>query len=1318
MYNFKQFFNKNYDFTVLLEAVRGGFPKEAVLYDDEDLDFLYQIDQKYWVNALRLRYLKTWSLLKTRQEIRNRIIREMLNAIKQSEFSKPVSVKAFKKEGENRQEIGTRRVNKLYINKNNIDKFKEFLLSLGDSYDSYGNKVEVTDPEEIRKRKFWLNELFEEYDIENVSTRGIKDNQRAIKDLIYEVIKRIVIYVKGGDQELYSIEGKNIKLYINRLIQKLETTKGEEHHLKTRLENLSKVYGRDIKFETKGKYGFDLSSPRVIKSIDDNGKKTILYRTGAGENGYVFPKRSSIKKSLNRLYALNYHRHLGSLPTDDPTHPHDITYKVIKSETDTDQFALDVLKTNISNNIKRFLIKNRKIDWYSDNIQELLEGSPDPEKEKNEMESGLWFVKSFLGNNANIEDVLKIPMSRLKGVFGISESKLSDIFKSIGIESGNKYKILNWMTSYQKIANNHQLRDMFASYFGELRASMIIESQTAYGPKILSVNITGDPEKDAEIRKKELSLLDEKDKEELKKILGEDWEKFVKTGRLPYRIEKKEIKVGKSKPPIILPHVKVGEGKNSVSFPLLNSGLYVRQSNLLDPREEKSISNLKNRIKNILLKTDVVLDDLDLGIIEDLETLRSSIEFKPKFNKVKKLIDILIEKLKSRESLEKEIITTSRSSSVIGSEGEEIPIVKYHRMKRYKQGVRGTVLAGQRPESAGTVPRAAASREAKIGYAKIFPIGSVVIGLPPGTQHNARGGSRIDAILIDDKIWSYFRIKNPDGSLGGIDPKILPAKWLPMQFTKYRISNNLEGFQTQNESINTSKFMIIKEESEDADSEVRDGALPKKKTEKYNRVGNIWFEINPVRGKHEDSSNVEGWNDIIEGMKQALFGVSHGGHDAEPIVKHYYLKPENFQNLHDEIVYYFYSNSTNRSLHSRSGRRQAASAFVGRILQRRSEIIKGSVSRKLRTGENIRGDVETKPNDIGSDLNLEDIKPLSKESDKELTLGIFVDFENTLKTKLGKNLISIGGKGYSFRGGPQLPKNEEEESGPNFEEYLSVRSKLLVYIDSNLDKINSTNYKKIIEMLGVEKNNLISRWSDIFNTLKNSFKGELPKEVDYYFKGSNKETIDNLNSIYDKKIELVKSRAKVSTDIKPVVSSVPGDNIENIKIRMGIANLQEIIRDINKILEEFSLKINHEKKERGKTRLVTRSTLPIEEYDNDLPPIANWFRMLINLLQSLNTTTMTHDTNLSLFQFIGTHKGGLSVDKTNLKYQVHKFLNSIDKNISDFMDVKFDIDELKTNNKLKYSLINQIKDQMKRIVPALPSLIQRKKQNLINLLKN
>ena len=115
MYNFKEFFTKNFDYTILMEARanRGTYIKNPTLLDEEDLDFLYQIDQTYWVEALQNRIQKTWSLLKTRQNIRNRISTEILNAIKEK-FGGSQKAYQRKSQGETRN---------IALNQSNLEEF-------------------------------------------------------------------------------------------------------------------------------------------------------------------------------------------------------------------------------------------------------------------------------------------------------------------------------------------------------------------------------------------------------------------------------------------------------------------------------------------------------------------------------------------------------------------------------------------------------------------------------------------------------------------------------------------------------------------------------------------------------------------------------------------------------------------------------------------------------------------------------------------------------------------------------------------------------------------------------------------------------------------------------------------------------------------------------------------------------------------------------------------------------------------------------------------------------------------------------------------
>lgn len=1336
MYNFKEFFKRNYDSPILLEAFRGSYPKKPVLYDNEDLDFLYQFDQRDWINALNYRYKSAWAALKKRQDVRNKIIKEMISSLKKSEFIKPVSIKM--KQGDKEE---TRTSYKIYVNKMNIEQFKKFILDLGEVYDNYGDKTGEVDTKELSQRKYWLDQLFDEYDIETIYTRGAKDNQRAIKDIIFEIIKRIVIYVKGGDEETYPVARSNMKakLYLNRFIQKLETTKGEEHHLKTRLENLSEIYGKDIQFGKIGSYGFDLSNPRVVKKTikSKNGKvkKEIVYRTGSGAEGYTFPKSTSIRDSLHRLYSLNYHRHFGDLPTDDPSHTHDIIYKSIESKmsgasTSDDKLSFNVLKTSIANNIRKSLIKKRSGDWYSTDLEDLLKGSFNPDDEKEKMISGIWFVRKMLDNeSAKEEDVVKIPQSKLRSIFH-SPPDLYDVGVERNKEDGKiGIKALRWMTSYQNVVNVRKLRDMFAEYFANLRVLEYINSQAAYSPRILGIDPTGDPKKDEEIRIKELARLDKQDLAMLQKNLTpEEWEKFKKTGRLPYKIGKDRegktvVKVGEDSPPLILPHIKKGEGKSAIYFPLLKPGKYVKQFG--DSAEEyRDIEKLKNRIQKNLYDFEIKdADSYDLDSVDDLEKLSevlASNNLERFNNQVKKLI----EKLKEKESLAKKIITTSRSSSIITPSGEEIPIVKFIKTKQYQHGEKGTVLPGARPVDTSTVPGAVAKKSKKIALAKIFPTDRPVMG-PDGP-------------LVDEKVWNFFKV----------NPKEFPSNARPMKFLGYKISNSLEGTVDSSnvdnsrrdigesfwqEKIDLGKFLLIKEEEEEK--------RPKKTTEKYNKViGNIWWEI-----EKSDAPNIEGYDDIVMGIKNFLFFGKHGGIDVQPVVKNYYLQIENFQNLHDQIVKEFWENAEDIKLHYSKTRREYASKIVNRLTQKENPEIEGSVARKMRTGVDFLGTSPKIKPIIDSDINLDDIKPLNVEENKETLQDIFIDYEHPFKIKdesgIPKTWLIMKKPGgpsnpFSFRGQPVLAGKEID--GPNFYEYLIVRSKILSFTRGNVSRIDRYNFSKVKELLNQEYNNLLNYWNKIFNLLQSSKINEsTPEAVKQYFKGSYDNTVESLKNIYKQEITAAENQVKAS--LKTKTKEPIGKEAVMNDVSGGILDIQDIIRDIKELTESipnFSIKAHPPS--RPGDHPSRASIIPILklhganieqsgriQIDRDTPEIITWFKTIISLLKSFHHVVTNEPNNPSFLTFIATQKGGLSSRTGDLRYPVHVILNRIDDNIKKFLKVLSDnikqnpnyIDELSTNNKSKIRELDAKKNEIKSVSPHLSDIINKIKAQLIQNLR-
>lgn len=1311
MYNFKEFFNRNYNFNMLLEAYRGWHSEKPILYDYEDLDFLYQIDQKYWEDALKARYMKTWELLKNRENIRNKIIREMIEASKEAGFLKVVktpvkNIRGFKKS------------TKFNIDENNVNQFKEFLLKLSNKYNSYGNEVGSVDQKESLERKRWIDDFFERYDIETITPGGSKDNYKTIRNLIFDIIKRTVLYVKGGDDETYPVGGssENIKFYINRLIQKLETTEGEEHHLKTKLENLSKVYKKEMYFEPRGKYGFDLSLPRrkVVITKNEEGKPEKQTTYGFDSSGYYFPKSTGIRDSLTRLLSLNYQRHLpnetgiGDLPSDDPSHPYEVKYKVIRSKLGKvkrykDTFIFDVFKRKFYNQIARFISNNQNINWYDEKVKEMLEGSLDSEKEIEEMNSGVWLVRSILNNpNASIEDAPKIDRQLKKifhgTVYGASDKKLYDReVKDYSRKEGDKIGpvTLRNVAKFENVRKIRRLKDMFCDYFSTLRATDSIEKLNVSGPKILSTIDTGDPEKDAEIRKKELALLDEKDKDELKTLLGEDgWEQFIKTGRLPYKVDKetKEILVGGENPPIVLPHVTVRDEKGTRSFPLLNPGSFVMPLKMLSSEELEEIDRTKREIQDILSSYEelkyINLDD-DEELISLLNKIEEESNYKDLNNKeFKQKLNKLIKIIKNQKEIESRKITTSRSSGILGDSGEVTPLVQYHKTDKYTRE-KGSIVPGHRPLSSMAMPSSPQEIKTMIGYYKIF---SRVQADQPTTIVNPRGGTLIDASTWKaiDKIFERNPEKKPD-----------KETVKPMRYYRYNIINKSERdleSGKQEESVDLSEFKLIKEFE-------------------INEAKESYYDIEKVEGDGgEARDQIDGWDDIVEGMKLFLLRKMYGGNELDEGVRDKYLKPENFQNLHDQIAAEFVKEASSPTLWSPEARRVAAAGIIGKIAQKETgvstsdfeddEDIVQQVSRKKRTGQGVAKIAEK------STL---DIKPLD-DNNKEILKIIFVDEGNPLIDRSRNKLLRFG-----LRANPPEPRDSED----SLEGFIYRYSRLLdsvINVTTNKEKVNKSTFEAIKNNLEIEKTNLLEYWGKIYKNISDkldssnmSKESEGYKTIKNYFTRSNELTLQKVSSLYDNKIkELIENESNI-------VSLPQESNIDNL-IYTKIEELKIIYNEINDIIKEdpvvkitetpFTPKgrgrgvnpneTDEEFAERKKLWLAaSRYSLPNfpTKRLREEKPIVYWARLVKELLVFFNHYTNITSSNVA--KFVATKLGGMSRLSPDLKQGVHRFFNRIDNNIKDLNSV-FSLQKDKLG--LSKEEESTIDDILKKISGAIPRL--------------
>lgn len=1248
MYNFKEFFIKNFDYTILLEAsaYRGTYSKTPILIDEEDLDFLYQIDQKFWGVALQQRIQKTWNLLKIRQDIRNKISTEILNTIK-NKFGGAQKAYERKLQGQKR---------KIFLDESNINEFKDMVLGLAGSYDNYGERSSSTTTREDLST--WFDKLLTSYDLTKSSRKG---NFRLIRTLIHEIIKHIVIYVKGGDQEEYTVgkcpNCKKIKFFINRYIEKFETLPGDEHTIKAKLENLSQVYGKDIEFETHGKYGIDLSNARKVKETNRKDRAPeIIYRAGAGDQGFNFPKEAI--QALKNLYSLNYHRHYGALPSD-LGHEADVTYKIVRSGATEgsekpvyDKEIQNTLQNNLYNLIKRFVDNNKNLNpgagWTAPQINDLLEGSPFPEVERKEMENGIWLVKYINPNITSTEEVSKINEDEFKKIFHDNYAKIEDL------KDGGKIGVraLSWMTSWENIAGNVKLKDIFANYFSEKRTKEIISQQTVHGPKILSVDMTGNPSVDDEIRKKEIEKISEKDREELKKVLGEkDWESFMKTGRLPYKINGDEIRVGSGEwqdtnnkkikgdsPKIILPYIKIGEGDKERQVPLLNVPSFVRSSvHSLTSAERKTMGGKKNRIIKELNKLGFKTDSIDFDSIADLQKLFDNPELP---EKIKKSIDDLLKIIKEEEG---SITTTSRSGVFIGKDGKEVILNKFFRTPDYTHGAIGTRLTGFRSQTSRHEPGVEVSERSKIGFAKIFPIGSEVKGS--------------EGLLIGSETWKYFE-DNPDKMPE--DPSTM--KYLPYVITKDT---------SFSENNNNYKFMLIKEADEESDDFFRDeedddskyraadgGSL--KKTSFSDKIrAKSYFQIRQASNASEAS--VYGWNDIVEGMRATLLKRNFGANDAqqEDIIK---AIEKDFESIHDKIVDHFFKNSASEKLHSPSGRRDAASSEVAKSsgagkLQRGNAETE-SQNRKLRTSKNsmpvrdlVAGDNEVDPKTIEP---LTYYPPDSPNKEKrEQFLLVFFDTSKQKKFEHPTNKDSYG-KPMMFM--PDLTFNKGEHPRPyvfreDLRSYLDNNSNVIRFILENKDKVNNSNYSLLVDILDKEKTNLLSYWKDIFPKITPKYEEALKRG--YGKEGEIKRyTGDKYTSIYSKIEEVYNTQKEELNDIiKTNVQKIPEIPVD-AQIEAGYNQLLAIVKEIEDIIKDENYG--------GKT-------LFHKEIKKE-PIIVNWHKSIGGLYQTLvypgSEDAVTKE---KLIQVILRHIGGWSASSQRLKYPAELFLKKLSDNFNEFV---------------------------------------------------
>lgn len=549
MFDFKNFLKEMNFFS---EANIGESPETAVLIDNEDLDFLYQMDFQHWKNALHTRYEVLLDLLKSRDNVRKSI---------EAQFIK--SFNSLYPTAEARQNI-------------TLESFIDFVNNFSSNFNDYGQKKETSISEKI-KFKNWEKDFREEFSdsFDDAKKRNSRDFLKNIRYMILDYIvpfalEKSVYPIKLNDGYVKDEQGNIVKarFYINRLIQKLETTQGEEVTLPDgsfSLSHLSRVLAKKepMQLDKLGKYGFDMSKART----EEIGG-TALGKT----RGFTFPQlrsgASGLTKVFNDLMRLNYQRHMGDLPSDenfddyanmktDDGNPA-LIYKKLSSKSRNleDNLNVDNLKISIKNKIKRFISRNRsEPSWGLLKQKGLYDNSPGGgginSKFADEIEQGSWAVSSDKMVNYIIKN-------------------LPEGYK---VNGPKKEFVANYVSNWQKIAGNYPISNQFAEYFANKQVEHILNSRkgSVRSPVILDGSTY-------EERKANFSRLEPELKRQIMDNLSsEEVEYFIKTGALPLQLKDKKLIPGRfTHAPIILPFLKTTSPEGSpITVPLIKPGKYL-----------------------------------------------------------------------------------------------------------------------------------------------------------------------------------------------------------------------------------------------------------------------------------------------------------------------------------------------------------------------------------------------------------------------------------------------------------------------------------------------------------------------------------------------------------------------------------------------------------------------------------------------------------------------------------------------------------------------------------------------------------------------
>ena len=245
--------------TLLEFARRGEVVRSGILLDSEDIEFLEQFPPKFWIRAVYERYHNDlYNALKQRHDVRVEMRRSIVRLLEKALVSGDFS------DLESRPDLFS----------------AETIKQLSDKYDSDWRSDYRT----------FGRDRFKEAAKNAAEQEAYYLSERLQQDVPNPI----------GDSRTYEFKSRNTTTritanpFINRLVHKLERTKGEPH---------SPDVGLAEDEHPVGMYGFDLDDPQ-------KGDGKIPHST----RGMQLITYDMAKKAVGKLLRHNFHRYYGELP--------------------------------------------------------------------------------------------------------------------------------------------------------------------------------------------------------------------------------------------------------------------------------------------------------------------------------------------------------------------------------------------------------------------------------------------------------------------------------------------------------------------------------------------------------------------------------------------------------------------------------------------------------------------------------------------------------------------------------------------------------------------------------------------------------------------------------------------------------------------------------------------------------------------------------------------------------------------------------------------------------------------------------------------